>query len=129
MKNDIGSNFTLASAVVPDAHTAGAINSNSIDHSTGPSGIFFLDVGTVGASGTVDMKLQYSDDDSAWTDEPDTTAGNDTAITQITATGTATLKVPNPRARYSRVVVTVAVATCDLGVTSAIGPLRHVSAV
>ena len=128
MRNDPGTNYTFAEAVAATTYSAGAENSAAVDHSTMPCVSFFLSVGVVGSSATVDMKLQYSDDNSTWTDEPDTTLGNDTAITQITAAGTAQIDVPNPRGRYSRVVVTVATADCDLGVVSVAGPKRHISA-
>lgn len=130
MRNDVKSNYTIAQATVPDAHAAGTLNSASVDHADGGGVSFFIAVGTVGASGTIDMKTQHSPDDTAWTDYPAADpAGNDDAITQITATGVAQLNVPNPRARYTRVVTVVAVATSDLGVTSVLGPLRHVAAV
>lgn len=127
MKNDPGTNYYIAEAIASKSYNAGATNSAAVDHATAPCVSFFISVGTVGSSATVDAKVQYSDDNSTWTDEPDTTAGNDTAITQITEAGTAQLNVPNPRARYSRVVVTVATAACVLGVTSIAGQKRSVS--
>lgn len=126
MKYDIKSNFTVAEAVASKSYNAGATNSVAVDHKEHPSSSFALSVGTVGSSATVDMKLQNSDNNSDWTDEV-TGIGNDTAITQITAAGTASLHCVNPRARYSRVVVTVATAACVLGVTSIAGPKKVVS--
>ena len=75
------------------------------------------------------MKSQYSDNDSTWTDYPAADeAGNDDAITQITAAGSALLHIPNPRGRYTRVVATTAVAASVVGVSSVLGPLRHIGA-
>jgi len=128
MRLDPGSNYTIAEALAAKSYNAGAQNGASVDHANGPCASFLISVGTVGSSATVDAKVQYSDDDTNWTDEPDATAGNDTEITQITAAGSALLHVPNPRARYSRVVVTVATAACVLGVSSVLGPLRHKAA-
>jgi hypothetical protein len=127
MRLDPGSNFGFQRAIAPDAHGTGTINGESVDHAKAHSALYFLDVGDVGGGGTVDMKLQYSDDDSSWTDEPDDQANNDTAITQMTAPGQARLEVPNPRGRYTRPVVTVGTNSVDLGVTAIYGPLRHVS--
>lgn len=127
MKFDPGTNYTIAEALASQSYNAGAQNSAAVDHADAPCASFLISVGTVGSSATVDAKVQYSADNSTWTDEPDTNAGNDTAIIQITEAGTAQLDVPNPRARYSRVVVTVATAACVLGVTSVAGPKRSVS--
>lgn len=127
MKLDIGSNYTLAEAVASESHNTGTVNSASIDHANGPAGSFFLSAGTIGASSTVDAKLQHSVDNAAWIDD-DGASGNDTAITQITAAGSAQLDVPNPQARYSRIQMVVAVAASVVGITSVLGPLRHIAA-
>jgi len=126
MRLDPGSNYTFGESHASKSYSAAAATGVKVDHADGDCVSFFISVGTVGSSATVDAKVQYSDDDSTWTDEPDTTAGNDTAITQITTAGTAQLDVPNPRARYSRCVVTVGTAACVLGVTSVLGPKRIV---
>ena len=127
MRHDIGTNYTVAESHEAKEWTAAANNGDSVDHKDGGSVTFFLTAGTIGGSGTVDMKVQYSDDDSSWTDDPGT-AGNDDAITQIVAAGTAQLDVPNPLGRYSRVIMTTAVATSIVGVVSILGPLRVVDA-
>jgi uncharacterized phiE125 gp8 family phage protein len=71
-----------------------------------------LNCGTNGASGTVDVKLQHSDDNVTYTD---VTSG---AYTQVTeATDNATFeKAYTGGKQYLRVVATVATATCDFGV-------------
>lgn len=127
MKGDPGSNYTIDEALAAKSYAAGDHEGASVDHANGPAASFFLSAGTIGASGTVDAKVQYSDDDSTWADD-DGSSGNDTAITQITAAGTAQLDVPNPMGRYSRVLLTVGTAACVVGVTSILGPLRHVAA-
>lgn len=128
MKTDVGSNYTLAVAVAATELAVGAVNGASVDHAQAPSASFHINLGDEGVGGTLDAKVQYSDDDSAWTDEPDGEAGNDVAITQLTAAGDAVLNVPNPRGRYSRVVLTVGTNAVDAGVTSVLGPNRHISA-
>lgn len=127
MKLDADSNFTIDEAFAAKSYSTGTDAGVTVDHALAPSVSFFISVGTVGSGGAVDLKVQYSDDDSTWTDEPDTTAGNSTSITKITAAGDAQLDVPNPRARYSRCFLTVGTAACVLGVTSVLGPLRHVA--
>jgi len=128
MKMDPGSNYSITEAIAAQELTAAAHNGAAVDHADAPSVSFLISAGTIGSSGTVDAKVQYSDDGSTWTDEPSSPdIGNDTAITQITEAGSARLDVPNPRGRYSRVVVTVGTAACVVGVVSVAGPLRSVS--
>jgi len=121
MKHDPGSNYEIAEALAAKSYTAGAQNSAAVDHSKLPGASYLISVGTVGSSATVNAKVQHSPDNSTWTDEV-AGAGNDTAITEIDAAGNAQLNVPNPRARYTRVVVTVATAACVVGVVSVAGP-------
>jgi len=129
MRNDIKSNYILAESLPAVSQSVGALNGASVDHAEGSSVSFLISVGTVGASATIDVKTQYSDDTVSWTDYPVADeAGNDDAITQIVAAGSALLHVPNPRERYSRIVSTVGVAASVVGVTSVLGPLRHIAA-
>ena len=128
MRLDPGSNYTMARALAPESKSTGDHNSSMVDHAEASSVSFLIDVSDVGTGpGTVDAKVQYSDDGSTWTDEPDDQAGNDTAISQMNSTGQAQLNVPNPRGRYSRIVVTVGTNAVTLGAMSVLGPLRHVS--
>uniref|UniRef100_A0A6M3K180 Putative head-tail connector n=1 Tax=viral metagenome TaxID=1070528 RepID=A0A6M3K180_9ZZZZ len=69
--------------------------------------------GTNGSGGTVDAKLQESNDETNWSDVSSgaftqVTESNDNAIQEIAYTGSYT---------YLRVVATVATATCDFSVT------------
>ena len=125
MRNDVKSNMELAAEIQADDRAAGTVNGAGVDLSKAGSASFLINAGTFGASATLDAKLQYSDDNSTWTDE-DGASGNDTAITQLTATGVAQLNVINPQGRYARVVVTTAVQTVGYGVVSVLGPLRSV---
>lgn len=129
MRHDVKSNYTLAEEIASASYTAGTENGAGVDHAAASSVSFFISVGSVGGAGTLDAKTQYSDDNSTWTDYPSSDpAGNDDAITQITAAGTAQLNIPNPRGRYSRVVATVGTNAVVFGITSVLGPLRHVAA-
>ena len=78
----------------------------------GKTAIVNLNAGTVGASGTVDAKIQESDDGTTWTDVTagafvQVTAANDNAIQEKAYAGTK---------RYVRVVAKVLVAVCEFGV-------------
>lgn len=129
MKNDIGSNYVLLAAIAAISNGVGTVNSTSVDHAKASSVSFHLNAGTFGASATLDLKAQYSDDDTIWTDYPvSDPAGNDDAIVQMVAAGEDVLNIPNPRGRYSRVVMVTGVAAVVAGVTSILGPLRHVAA-
>lgn len=129
MRKDIKSNYALVAAILAQSIAPGVVNGVSVDHAEASSVSFNINVGTVGASGTIDAKTQYSDDNSVWTDYPAVDeAGNDDVIVQIVAAGEANLHIPNPRARYSRVVVTTATAASVVSVVGVLGPLRHVSA-
>lgn len=128
MKRDIKSNYAITEGLAAVSRSAGAHNSASVDMSDGASAAFFLTLGNNGTAGTVDAKLQHSADNSTgWTDEV-SGAGNDTAITQLTTEGVATLHVINPRRRYYRAVVTIGTEACVLSVTNIVGPLHSVAA-
>ena len=77
----------------------------------GKSTIVNLNAGTVGAGGTVDAKIQESDDSSIWTDVTSgaytqITAANDNAIQEKAYTGSK---------QYIRVVAKILVAACEFG--------------
>jgi uncharacterized phiE125 gp8 family phage protein len=78
----------------------------------GKTAVVNLDAGTVGSGGTVDAKIQESDDGTTWTDVTSgaftqITAANDNAIQEKSYTGAK---------RYVRVVTKVLVAACEFGV-------------
>lgn len=127
MKGDVKSNYLLLASIAASSNGVGVVNGATADHVDGNSISFLISVGDVGASGTLDVKTQYSDDDVSWTDYPaDDPAGNDDAVAQIVAAGSAELHIPNPRGRYSRVVATVGTNAVVFGVTGVLGMRRHV---
>lgn len=129
MRQDVKSSYSIVAVLAALSRAANTYNSTAVDHSSASSVSFLVTVGNVGTGGKVDGKLQYSNDNSNWTDYPDNDpAGNDDAITQITAAGSAVLHVVNPRGRYSRFVATVSTDACVFAVVSVLGPLRHVDA-
>lgn len=124
MKGDAKSNFTLDDDGMPAlSRGAATYTSESIDHSLAPSVDFFISCGTFDTSFVA--TLQYSDDDSVWTAEPDTTAGNTVSLTLLAA-GNGTIHCPNPRGRYSRISAVLG-GTCVHSITSVLGPLRSVA--
>ncbi len=125
MLKDVKSSYTLAAALAAISQGVATVNSASVDHSLANSATFFINAGTFGASATLDVKLQYSPDNLAWTDE-DGLSKNGIAITQMTAAGIAQLDIVNPQGRYSRVVATVGTAAVVFGVTAVLGPLRSI---
>lgn len=124
MKGDAKSNFTIDDLGMPAlSRTAETYVSESVDHALAPSVSFFISCGTFATSFVA--TLQYSDDDSVWTAEPDTTAGNTVSLT-LTGTGNGAVHCPNPRARYSRISAVLG-GTCVHSITSVLGPLKHVA--
>ena len=126
MRLDPMSNYIFAQQVPPASLGTGDHNSGMVDHAQAHSASFIVSVGDIGTGGTVDAKLQYSDDGSSWNDEPDDQAGNTVAIDQITASNEyAMVHAPNPRGRYSRVVVSIGNNSVVASVSSMLGPRRH----
>lgn len=77
----------------------------------GYDAVVMLNAGTNGASGTVDVKIQESDDTTTWTDWSSgaftqVTTANDNAVYEKAYTGTK---------RYVRAVAKVLVAACEFG--------------
>lgn len=107
--------ITTEQSIVPGSHAIAATYSlvgASVDVS-GYSVLVNLDAGTCGAGGTVDVKLQDSDDETTWTDVTDgaftqVTTANDNVIQEKAYTGTK---------HYLRAVATVATATCAFAVS------------
>lgn len=107
--------ITTEQSIVPGSHDVAAdysLEGASVEV-LGYSVLVNLDAGTCGASGTVDVKLQDSDDETTWTDVTDgaftqVTEANDNAIHEKAYTGTR---------RYLRVVATIATAACEFAVS------------
>lgn len=92
-------------------------NGVAVDAAGYDEAVIIFDAGTVGASGTVDVKVQ----------ESDTSGGTYTDITgasfaQVTATNddaiyVGTIRLEGARKQFLRAVAVVGVAACDLGVS------------
>ncbi len=126
--HDVKNNIKILEHIPAARRTAaGAINGTTVDLQgqaiTNLS--FLISAGTV-TTATLDANVQWSDDNSTWTNEA-TGGANDTAITQLSAAGRARLHVPVPTHRYYRTVGTVggATPTVDFGVVAVLGGTRH----
>ena len=111
----VAGNLTTYQTLKPDNY---AVANNYTTHVgtaidvLGHTAVVNLNAGTVGAGGTVDAKIQESDDSATWTDWTggaftQVAAANDEAIQEIAYTGVK---------RYLRVVAKVLTAACDFGV-------------
>ena len=107
--------LTSAQSVAPGSHIIAAAYSlvgTGVDV-LGYSALVLLEAGTNGAGGTVDVKIQESDDDTTYTDWTggsftQVTTANDNTTYEKSYTGTK---------QYIRVVATVANASCEFGVS------------
>ncbi len=113
--DDIATALTTAQSILPGSH---AIADNYTTHAgagvsvLGKTAIVNLNAGTVGDGGTVDAKIQESNDNATWTDWTggaftQVTAANDNAIQEKQYTGSMA---------YIRVVAKVLVGACEFGV-------------
>lgn len=108
-------NLGALQSIAPGDHVVAAsysLEGTGVDIQ-GYSALVILDSGTNGTNGTVDVKIQESDDDDTYTDWTggaftQVTTANDNAVQEKQYTGTK---------RYIRAVATVGTATCDFGVS------------
>jgi len=108
-------NLSFTQSIVPGDHVIAAAYTllGSSADVLGFSAEVVLDSGTNGATGTVDVKIQDSDDNTTFADWSSgaftqVTTANDNAIQTIAYTGSK---------QYIRVVASVLLATCDFGVS------------
>lgn len=106
--------ITTAISIAPGDHVIAAAYSlvGGAVEVSGYDVLVNLVTGTNGSGGTVDVKLQESQDNSTWSDVSggaftQVTEANDNAVQEKAYTGSY---------RYIRAVATIAVATCDFGV-------------
>jgi uncharacterized phiE125 gp8 family phage protein len=112
--NSVEDDLAQTQSIPPGDHVVAAaysLEGTGIDVLT-TSAVVYLSSGTNGTNGTVDVKIQESDDDVTYTDVSggafaQVTEANDNATYEIAYSGIK---------QYIRAVATVAVATCDFGV-------------
>lgn len=112
---DIADDLITEQSIAPGDHVVAASYSlqGSAIEVLGYTVLVILESGTNGTNGTVDVKLQDSDNGSTWSD---VSSGSFTQVT--TANDNATQeKAYTGAKRYLRAVATVGTATCDFGVT------------
>jgi len=110
----VADNITTVQTIAPGPHDIAAsysLEGKGVDV-LGYNAVVNLNAGTNGAGGTVDAKIQESDDDVTYTDWSggaftQVTTANDNAVQELAYTGTK---------QYIRVVATVAGAACEFGV-------------
>lgn len=96
------------------SYTAAAYNGTGVDLTKYEGGMaFVLSCDTVGGSGTIDLKVQDSADNSSFAD-----IASGPSITQLTAAGLSVLafRVRQIPRRYCRCVLTIGVATSVVSV-------------
>ncbi|KKM90426.1 hypothetical protein LCGC14_1238730 [marine sediment metagenome] len=104
--------ITTTQTIAPDNHSISTVTGTGVDV-LGSKVVVNLLSGNNGTSGTVDAKLQDSDDNSTFTDVTDgaftqVTEANDNATQELTYVGTK---------QYLRVLAVVATAACDFAAT------------
>lgn len=104
--------LTVERSIAPGEHEVGTVNGDSADV-LGYHTLVVVDSGTNQAGGTVDVKLQESENDAAWSDVSggtftQITDANDNAIYELEYTGDM---------QYLRAVAVIGVETCVFGVT------------
>jgi len=118
--NDPGSNMTITDVLDAKSRTAATVYTDAISHITGNgnSVSFLVSCGTWATS--LAITVQYSDDNSSWTDQTDDGSGNDYSAS-LTEAGNTQLNVPNPRGKYSRLKLVLG-GTCVVSVAAIQGP-------
>lgn len=109
MKFDPGSNavFTLVDAHASLADAASR-QTTAVPHANQIGVEYAINVSSVGTGGVLTWTLQYlASDGVTWTNEPDTTAGNDTTGT-ISAVGLTQVSCPQPRGSQTRLNLSAA---------------------
>lgn len=111
----LAESLTTTQSILPGSHgiSAGGLYTHvgSGVSVVGKQAVVNLNAGTVGAGGTVDAKIQESDDNATWIDWTggaftQVTSANDNAVQEKAYTGTKA---------YIRVVAKVLVAACEFG--------------
>ncbi len=119
MKFSLDSFIKAAVGIVADNHAAGTHNGTGIDRKGFEEALIVVNSGVNGSSGTVDIKVQESSDNSTFTDI------SGAAFTQITESNDNNVYAGrlnlDPISRYIRVVAVVATAACDFGVDVILG--------
>ncbi|SDY23016.1 hypothetical protein [Thermoactinomyces sp. DSM 45892] len=123
--HDVKSNLKLIEHIPAGSQSAGTVNGEPLDLQGFTNASFFISCGTVGANGTVQAKIQHSDNGSKWTDSKLVDTGDTVSIPNQSAAFAERLHVTKPTHRYYRVVLTIGTATSVVGVMAVVGGARH----
>ncbi len=121
MRQNPSDHYAITEGLSALSRTVATYSTASVDHSDKECVDYVVTCGTWATSFVA--TLQHSPDDSVWTDEADTTCGNDVSLT-LSAAGSGVVECPQPRARYTRLKVVVG-GTNVFGVIAIAGPKRH----
>ena len=124
MRQDPGSNYTIAENLSALSRDAATVTTAAVDHAGGDCVSFLVSCG-VWAAGLA-ATVTYSDDGTNYTAQTDDGSGNDVSLT-LTEVSSGILDVPNPLGKYSRLSIVFG-GTCVASVTSILGPKRYVAA-
>jgi len=115
---DVTSKVKMAVSLATISRGAGAVNGTTVDAAGYDEILVLLDAGTNQATGTADVKIQHSVDDSTWNDLASA------VFTQVTTVNDEGIFIGRlsrglgnyAKRRYFRAVLTVATAACVTGV-------------
>lgn len=123
--HDIKSNIKLVEHIAASSQSVGTVNGATLDLQGFTNASFLITCGTVGASGTINAKIQHSDNGSTWTDSAVVDTGDTVVIAQKSAVFSDRLHVVKPTHRYYRVILTIGTAASVVGVVGVLGGSRH----
>jgi len=119
MRGNLDESVKAVVGLAADNWAVGTNNGAGIDTLGFDEALVIVNSGANGAGGTVDIKVQESDDNSTFSDI------SGAAFTQITEANDNTIYVARinleKRKRYIRAVAVVGTAACDLGVVVLLG--------
>lgn len=124
---DLGKALKVAKSILPASHSAGTVNGTGVDTKGFHEAQIILNAGANGSSGTNNVKVQESDDNSTFSDIvgaafTEVTEANDNAVYA------GRIRMTMSRKRYLRVVAVVAVAACIAGAVIVLGDASNLPA-
>jgi hypothetical protein len=123
--HDIKSNIKISQHIAAASQAVGNADGTATDLAGFSNVSYLISCGTVGASGTINAKVQYSNDGSTWVDATTAETGEPVAITAKTAVFSDRLNITKPTKRFYRVRVAIGTAASVVSVTEVLGGARH----
>lgn len=124
---DHGKALKVVNSISPASHSAGTVNGTGVDSKGFHEALVVLNAGTNEATGTNNVKVQESDDNSTFSDITgaaftEVTTANDNAVYA------GRIRMTVSRKRYLRVVAVVATAACIAGAVIVLGDAQNLPA-